>query len=81
MAKNCIGLDVGSSSVKAVQVKQSRSQRLGLPCRRRRAAEVIVDRLFPTRMELRDRVSDYYFGRVRSRFLANERRHALIYAF
>jgi len=61
--------------------RQSRSQRLGLPCRRRRAAEVIVERLFPTRMELRDRVSDYYFGRVRSRFLANERRHALIYAF
>jgi len=60
---------------------ESRAQRMGLLCRRQRLKEVLVDRIFPTRMALRKRVSDYYWSGVRSRFLENERGHGLKYAF
>ena len=58
-----------------------RAQRLGLARGRIRIPELLVARLFPTRMKLRQRIQDYYGCRVRSRFLPRERGHALKYAF
>ena len=56
-------------------------QRLGVSQRRFRVRDLFGGRLFPGRIHLRQRVSDYYWGRVRSRFLDRERTHQLKYAF
>jgi hypothetical protein len=56
-------------------------QRLGVSQRRFRVRDLFGGRLFPGRIHLRERVSDYYWGRVRSRFLDRERTHRLKYAF
>ena len=57
------------------------AMRLGVRRRRVEVADLLGQRLFPTRMKLRDRTLRYYSGAVSSRFLANERPHALKYAF
>jgi len=56
-------------------------QRLGVVRQRLRVRDLFGPRLFPARIHLRRRVRDYYWGRVRSRFLARERTHRLEYAF
>jgi hypothetical protein len=61
--------------------KQSRAQRLGVARRKLAIKDLLSQRLFPSRMKLRGRVSDYYYSRVRSRFMANERGHDLTFAF
>jgi hypothetical protein len=72
------------NQVKLASEREGRTtpaQRLGVTGKRLELPDLLGARLFPSRLELRTRVSDYYWGRVRSRFLARERGHGLKYAF
>ena len=51
------------------------AQRLGVTNRRWTIEELLSLRRFPTRRALRKRVGEYYFGRMRSRFVLGERTH------
>jgi transposase-like protein len=61
--------------------RTGRAERLRLASGRRKIADLLKQRIFPTRMTLCRRVADYYWSRVKSRFLENERGHDLKYAF
>ena len=56
------------------------AQRLGVTDKRWTIPELLAIRRFPTRRRLRKRVADYYWGRVRSRFVRGEMRHELGFA-
>lgn len=56
--------------------RQTPAQRLGVTDKRWSVAELLAIRRFPTRRRLGGRVADYYWGRVRSRFVRGERRFA-----
>jgi hypothetical protein len=56
------------------------AMRLGLATRRLSVAEILKERLFPSRVELPPRWADYYWRRVRTRVIANNREHRLTYA-
>jgi transposase-like protein len=57
------------------------AQRLGVLTHVLSVDEVLARRLFPNHFRLRARVQAYYWGRVRSRFVKNERVPNLKYAF
>ena len=57
------------------------AQRLGVTGRRWSVAELLAVRRFPTRIRLRKRVEDYYWGHARSRSLRGEKPHAPVFGF
>ena len=56
------------------------AMRLGLTDHRLTPKEVLARRLFPGRVKLPERWSEYYWGRVQSREVPNGRQHTLRYA-
>jgi len=56
------------------------AMRLGIESRRRSVAGILKARLFPTRIALPERWSDYYWRRIRSREYPRNRGHRLRYA-
>lgn len=56
------------------------AMRLGITDHRLKPPEVLGARLFPGRVRLPERWSEYYWGRVKSREVPNGREHALKYA-
>ncbi len=59
----------------------SPAQRLGLVGRMLKPEDLLTERIFPTRLDLRPRVRRDYEGRYPSRFLARQGVHQLKYAF
>lgn len=57
--------------------KETPAMRIGLLDGRLKPQDVLAARLFPGRVRLPERWSEYYWGRVRSRELPNGRKHTL----